>query len=164
MQSVMVLYLWQHSYSAQVAHTLGCLKIALSVCLGRGSDRPESWTPCRHSEEWWWPLSSSYPFLTALSPLWTVCIVLIKNMLWKIAALRLARPGAPTHTELAGKLFPLPPGASLPLRDWYQDCSSAYRHLPEAQPGDRESHGGRRDSRSAGPECLRWGREHERAS
>lgn len=75
------------------------------------------------------PFPPLAPFLTDLFPSPGSLHYFNKNMILKIAALRLDLPGAPTPTELAGKLFPCR-GKFAPV-----ETLSGLLQCPGASPG-----------------------------
>lgn len=128
MQSMMVLYLWQHSYPAQVGIHFGLFENCLKCLPGQKQQEARVFNPL---QTFWLARMASFfplplPDCSSCSPGSLYCFN--KNMILKIAALRLDLPGAPTPTELADKLFPcrgkLSPAEMMP--GWFQ--------CPEASP------------------------------
>lgn len=150
----MVLYLWQHSYPAQVGIHFGLFESCLKCLPGQRKQEAR----ILHSLQTLWTVMMAPFFLLPLpdssssSPGSLHCFN--KNMILKIAALRLDLPGAPAPTELADKLFPcrgkVSPAEMMP----------GQLQCPEASPRgsarvtEREPWGRGDCTGSAGPEGL----------
>lgn len=105
MQSMMVLYLQQHSYPAQVGTHFGLLENCLKCLPEQGKPEASLQPPCRHPGIMLVP-QSLLPLSDSIPPTPGSLHYFNENGILKIAALRLELPGAPTPTEFTSKLSP----------------------------------------------------------
>lgn len=151
---MMVLYLWQHSYPAQAGIHFGLFENCLKCLPGERKQEARILHP---SQTLWTVMMAPFfllplPDSSSSSPGSLHCFN--KNMILKIAALRLDLPGAPTPTELADKLFPcrgkLSPAEMMPGQLQCPEASpQGSARVTESEPWGRGDCTG-----SAGPEGL----------